>query len=262
MSSASGSGARILAILDLFSEARPEWLPEDMMACLGYSRPTLYRYLKTLKDAGFLVSLPNQGFTLGPRVTELDFLMRRSDPLIAAAEPHLQALAARYPSSVFLTRWYGRKILCVASVVSAEAPKSSYPRGRPMPLGRGAISRVIAAALPRREQEAFLAEYLGDFAGGSGGRGRDEVRGELRAIRREGVAVAHGEVTPGVVGIAAPVLVAERAPIAALCITCNAAELDAARIAEIAADVKSSAAAISAELSAGRAGSEARERTA
>ena len=82
MSSISGSGERILAILDLFREERPEWSPEEMMHTLGYSRPTLYRYLKTLKDAGYLVSLPGQGLTLGPRVTELDFLMQRSDPLI------------------------------------------------------------------------------------------------------------------------------------------------------------------------------------
>ena len=84
MSSVSASGERLLAILDLFSEERPLWSPDEMMATLGYSRPTLYRYLKTLKDSGYLTSLPQSGYMLGPRVTELDFLMRRADPLIAA----------------------------------------------------------------------------------------------------------------------------------------------------------------------------------
>ena len=221
MNSISGSGERILAILDIFDEGQPEWSPEQMMRALGYSRPTLYRYLKTLKDAGYLVSLPGQGFTLGPRVTELDFLMRQSDPLIAAGGPLLRMLAQRFPCSVFITRWYERKILCVASEVSNPAPKSSYPRGRPMPLGRGAISRAIIASLPRPEQEAIVARHLRDL----GGEGATEegVFAHLRAVRRDGVCTAWGEVTPGVVGVASPILAGERAPIAALCLTSNAA---------------------------------------
>ena len=209
MTSVSSSGERILAILDLFSEAHPEWTPEAMMARLGYSRPTLYRYLKTLRDAGFLVSLPQAGWTLGPRVTELDFLMQRADPLIRAGAGELRALAARFPCSAFLVRWYGTRLLCVASEVSAPRPRSSYPRGRPMPLGRGAISRAIVAHLPRRERDALLA--LPEFAGTDAGL--------LRQVRRDGTATARGEVTPGVVGVAAPILAADRAPIAALCLT-------------------------------------------
>jgi DNA-binding IclR family transcriptional regulator len=105
MTSVSGSGERLLAILGLFSEDHSEWTPEDMMQALGFSRPTLSRYLKTLKDAGYLVSLPQSGYTLGPRVTELDFLMRRSDPLIAASDPHLKALAEEFVGSAFVLRF-------------------------------------------------------------------------------------------------------------------------------------------------------------
>jgi DNA-binding IclR family transcriptional regulator len=47
---------RVLAVLEVFCEERLEWTPEDLMRELGYSRPTLYRYLKILKDAGFLMS--------------------------------------------------------------------------------------------------------------------------------------------------------------------------------------------------------------
>ena len=47
------SATRIMAILDVFTEDRLEWTPEELMAELGYSRPTLYRCLKTLREAGF-----------------------------------------------------------------------------------------------------------------------------------------------------------------------------------------------------------------
>ena len=69
--SETNSFERMLAILGLFTETRLEWTPEALMAKLGYSRPTLYRYLKTLKDNGLLVGRPNSGFTLGPKVVEI-----------------------------------------------------------------------------------------------------------------------------------------------------------------------------------------------
>lgn len=248
MSSISGSGERILAILDLFTETRPEWTPESIMGALGYSRPTLYRYLKTLKNAGYLVSLPGEGLTLGPRVTELDFLMRHSDPLIAAGAPFLKILAMRYPGSAFITRWYERKLLCIASEVSDPELRSSYTRGRPMPLLRGAISRVIMAYLPRRDQDAIIAAHLPDLGGP--GTTPTLFHEGLRKIRRAGVCSAWGEVTPGVVGVAAPILMADRTPVGALCLTSTAQGVDALRLSAIERDVKDSAAAMSAMLHA------------
>jgi hypothetical protein len=49
---------RVLAVLEVFTEDRLEWTPEELMQELGYSRPTLYRYLKTLKEAGLLSLCP------------------------------------------------------------------------------------------------------------------------------------------------------------------------------------------------------------
>jgi DNA-binding IclR family transcriptional regulator len=246
MSSISGSGERILAILDLFCEDHPEWAPEQIMVRLGYSRPTLYRYVKTLKNAGYLVSLPGEGLTLGPRVTELDFLRRRSDPLIMAGAGVLKILAGRYPCSAFITRWYERKLLCIASEVSDPELQSSYRRGRPMPLARGAISRVIMAYLPRRDQAALIADHLEELAGPAGT--PTQIYEALRKIRRIGVSTAWGEVTPGVVGVAAPILVGDRVPIGALCLSSNAADVDPLRLSAIERDVKDSAAVISSLL--------------
>jgi DNA-binding IclR family transcriptional regulator len=248
MSSVSGSGERILAILDLFTEARPEWSPEEMMAVLGYSRPTFYRYLKTLKDSGFLTSRPAGGVALGPRVTELDYLMTRSDPMIRFGRPELEQIAQRFPGSAFLVRWYGRKLLCVDSVVSADRPRSSYPRGRPMPLGRGAISRAIVAWLPAPERRRLVEDYLPEFAGVGVGDSVDDVLGALRETRREGVACARGEVTPGVIGVAGPVLGPDRRPQGALCLSSAAGPATEARLDDIRAAMREAAQRLSAAL--------------
>src|ERR1044072_8160978 len=97
---------RLQAVLEVFTEDRLEWTPEELMEELGYSRPTLYRYLKILKDSGFLTSMPNTGFTLGPRVVEMDYLLRKSDNLILSGTPYLQKLTARYECTALLVRWY------------------------------------------------------------------------------------------------------------------------------------------------------------
>jgi DNA-binding IclR family transcriptional regulator len=245
MTSVSGSGERLLAILGLFSEDHSEWTPEDMMQALGFSRPTLYRYLKTLKDAGYLVSLPQSGYTLGPRVTELDFLMRRSDPLIAASDPHLKALAEEFVGSAFVLRFYGQKMLCVASEVSTPEPRSSYPRGRPMPIGKGAVSRAIVAFLPPKERAALVSDYLDAFVTSGIGTTKDAMLTELKHIRRDRVATAHGEVTPGLVGVAAPILAGDSTPIGALCLSTEEANLTKDQLAALRDSIRDRAELIS-----------------
>ena len=235
---------KLLAILALFDEARPGWTAEDLMARTGFTRPTLYRYLKALVGAGMLA---RQGgvYLLGPRVTEMDWLMRRADPVLEAGAPGLRRLTAAHPGTAFLVRWYGQRVLCIASHVSAAAPRSSYPRGRPMPLGRGAASRAILAWLPKR----VLDEIGGPGLSALGADGEDEaaIRARLRQVRREGVAEARGEVTPGVLGLAAPIFDGT-APIAALCFTAEAKDTGAEDVARLRPLIAAEARAISTAL--------------
>lgn len=244
----SNSLERMLSILGLFNEDRLEWTSEEMREQLGYSRPTLYRYLKILADAGLLSSLPPGRFTLGPMVVELDYLLRMSDPLLLAGSAAVDRLAQEFSCTAMLLRWYRDKILCVYSVCSMARPLSSYPRGRPMPLGRGAIGRSIIASLPRRQSLPLIERYRTDFRDVGFGDTIEEIYAGLRRIRRQRVCTAHGEVTPGVVGTAAPILDARSWPVGALCVTVAAAETAEPLIPAIADRVRDSSARISEAL--------------
>jgi DNA-binding IclR family transcriptional regulator len=242
------SADKLLGVLGLFSEERPEWTAEEMIQETGFTRPTLYRYLKSLCETGLVTSVSGSAFSLGPRVTELDYLMRKADPLIRQGQAALVELTEQYTGSAFLVRWYERKILCVSSVASAKEPVTSYPRGRPMPLARGAISRAILAWLSKREQEEIGGSNLAEFARMGTGETVEEIRATLRRVRKEGVAIAHGEVTPGVVGIAAPILDAGSVPAAALCMTVAQTEVTPKQTADLASRVRDMARGISAKL--------------
>ena len=99
---------RMMGILDLFEGGSAEWTVDRLRGELGYSRATLYRYLRALTDAGFLTTLPGIGYTLGPRIIELDFKIRTRDPLIGAARPVMAELAAEISGVALLCRVYRR----------------------------------------------------------------------------------------------------------------------------------------------------------
>ncbi len=244
---AANSLTRVLAVLEVFSEERLEWTPDELMKELGYSRPTLYRYLKSLKDAGFLMPTGHGGFTLGPKVVEMDYLMRKSDALVLHGLPYLKELIKTYSCTALLVRWYGNRILCVASESSTKDPLSSYPRGRPMPLGRGAITRSIMASLPRQRLMPLIASNLPDLRSVGLGDTAEEVYKNLKKIRKTGFAVAYGEVTPGAVGIAAPIFDAAGHPIASVCVTISGNLVTGADIDQIGLQVLRVASQIGAE---------------
>jgi DNA-binding IclR family transcriptional regulator len=214
----TNSQDRLLALLDLFSASRPLWTPDELMRELGYSRPTLYRYLKSLRDVGLLMSTRGGHFTLGPRVLELDYFSRRSDPLMAAAPPHLSRLTTARACTAMIVRWYGDRMLCVGSQSSAPDPIGSYPRGQPVLMGRGAIGRSIMAFLPKLQLMPLVEQHAEDLREVGLGASTDEILVALKRIKRAGIAVAFGEMTPGAVDIAAPILDASY-PVASLCIT-------------------------------------------
>lgn len=247
--SGGNSLERILAVLEVFSEERLEWTPEELMETLGYSRPTLYRYLKTLREAGLLVSTPNAGFTLGPRVVEMDYLLRKSDPFTLRGVSYIETLTAHYDCTALLARWYGSKILCVDSRSSVQEPVTSYPRGRPMPLARGAVGRSVLAFLPRRHQLPTVRKLLPELAAVGLGDTEEQVLESLKRVRKVGVAVAFGEVTPGVVGIAAPVFDARESPLGSLGVTIfGVGQIASGKIDEISAHVRRSASELSKAL--------------
>lgn len=212
----SSSLRRLMSVLDVFSEVRPTWTTDEMVEELGYAKPTLYRYLRILADSGLVASGPHGVFTLGPRVVELDFLMRLSDRLVVEGRGEVERLAQDYPCTAFIARWYRDRMLCVYSEAREDAPLSSYARGRAMPMDRGALARAIIAHLPRRKIQDLLERYApeGDTEGYL-----KEQTSLLRAVRRQGYALAFGEVTPGVTAMASPIFGDATEPVGALCVT-------------------------------------------
>lgn len=217
---------RILGLLDRFDEHSSAWTFDKLYQDLGYPRSTLYRYLKVLTDAGLLTSLPDEGYTLGPRIIELDYRIRTSDPLIRAARPVMKELVREVPGVALLCRRYRQKVLCVHQESSTDDVHSRYERGLARPLLRGAASVVILAYLPAGQIAKLYKLAPRDIEQAGLGASLAEVRAALKACRKKGWVTTTGQVTAGVTGIAAPIFDARRDILGSLSLSVPQASVD------------------------------------
>jgi DNA-binding IclR family transcriptional regulator len=221
---------RMIGILDLFEDNTFCWTVEQLHDRLGFTRSTLYRYLKVLTDAELLTSLPDVGYSLGPRIIELDYTIRRQDPLILASRPAMLELVQEIPGIALLCRRYRDKVLCVHQEQSTATIQSKYERGRARPLLRGAASRIILAYLPMPKIKRLFEEQPAQFAAAGLGSTLNDVRTVLKEIRQTGWDQTTGQVTSGITGIAAPIFDGRENVLGSLSISIPAKGLDAQRI--------------------------------
>ncbi|MPZ39430.1 MAG: helix-turn-helix domain-containing protein [Rhizobiales bacterium] len=242
---------RMVALLDLFEESPSGWTFERIHSRLGYTRSTLYRYLKVLSDAELLSSLPEAGYTLGPRIVELDYEIRAHDPIIRASRPLMRELVQEVPGIALLCRSYRSKVLCVHQERSTTEIESTYERGRTMPLLRGAASRIILANMPSRTIATLFGRQPREFAGAGLGDTLAAVQESLKRIRKAGWDQTTGEVTKGITGIAAPIFGDRDKVLGSLSISFATRSMNAKRIGAIAERVVSCAGIVTQTIARG-----------
>lgn len=207
----------MLSVLDAFSEEKPIRTVEDIADAFGYTRATAYRYVAELCEAGLLTRVAQGAYALGPRIVELDRQIQRSDPLLEIADPVMHGLLQSDRGQVVLIcSLFRDKVLCAHQVGQDRALALSYTRGRPMPLFRGATSKVILAWLPERRLTRLYADNAAEVRKAKLGSTREEFLSSLKAIRRQGYVITRAEVDPGVVGLGVPLFGGEHSVIGSL----------------------------------------------
>jgi DNA-binding IclR family transcriptional regulator len=217
---------RMLAILDLFSEAAPVWTVEEIAAKFGYTRSMAYRYIRELADSGLLTQAETARYSLGPRILQLDRQLRVSDPLLKA----MHAIERDLPQSSgeqmwLLCRLFKDSVTCIEQV-GLLSQGISFLRGYPMPLFRGATSKAILAFLPERQCMRIYLDNPQLVLEAGLGATWSEFKASLRQIRQTGYALSIGEVDPGVFGIAVPILDPHGKVIGSLSVIRPASQLD------------------------------------
>ncbi len=248
-----GGLSRYVSVLRLFSEERADWSVAEMAGALKLPVSTVYRTVREMVATDFLESATAARYRLGACFIEFDRLVRKTDPLYRFGTSLLRdvVVQARVPCVAFLSRLYDDRVMCIADYTSVEdGVHTSYERGRPRPLTRGATAKVILAQLPPRRLSKLLDSASADAT--LVPKSVSKFRDELAAIRKRGYSITRGEVDKKMVGIAAPISVMERALMGSLSLVVPAARLDDMLERRLVLLIVSSAKLLTSELTAQR----------
>jgi len=216
------SFVRMLGILDLFTVEEPIWSIDNLMSRLGLTKATAYRYVKALQDAGFLVTQGSGMLTLGPRCIELDRQIKLVDPLLRICPSIIADIRDEVNGAAVVCRYYGDRVLAVLQDRYDPEIPLQMERGRPFPLFYGAPSKIIVAYLPTNQQKNLLLHYPNEIASAGLGETWPQFKEKLKAIRKTGYCVS-SQLSPLLVGAAAPIFVAPKVITASIClIRCRA----------------------------------------
>lgn len=213
---ADSSLARMLSVLDLFSDQRLHWNAEDISEALGVSLPTSYRYVKTLSDAGMLRRGPDAQFTLGPRIVVLDHYIRQADPVLQRGIPFMRELVNQTGFDCVVSGLYGDQLLDTHREYGSMPADQSYGRGRPRPLFLGAAAKVILAGMPPPQLHRLLDSHVAEVAAAGLPTDWPAFRRYYSQIRKDGHYFSNGELEANLAAIAVPLYQLDGSVIGAL----------------------------------------------
>jgi DNA-binding IclR family transcriptional regulator len=195
------SFARGLRILLTVAD-RGEVRAEELSLLLDTPTSTVYRYLRTLTEFGF-VDRRDGRYLLGPRLVIGTGANVTSEQLIRIADPVLQYLVAETGETAVITRRIGLSAVCLHQVESSQPLRVSLQPGSISPLHAGAIGRVLLAFATPEIIDAAIDRGLEQVTPAT----PDEavLRETLADTRETGLARSEGELISGTVGIAAPI---------------------------------------------------------
>lgn len=145
--------------MEVFAELqradRPQRLSDLARTC-GMSLPTTLRILRVLQDFG-MVSQTDKSYRIGPAVLPAARSYLENDPLVVAARPILQQVAAQTGLTASLYTRLGFERILIARV-DGEAPlRYDLPLGKRLPLTVGAAGKILLASLSEEELQQAVA---------------------------------------------------------------------------------------------------------
>ena len=180
---------------------RGEVRADELSATLDMPLSTVYRFLRTLGEFGFVDRHGGQ-FRLGPKLLIGTGATVSSERLIRHADAALRMLVHETGETAMVVRRIGLSCVCLHQVESDEALRVSLEPGSISPLYAGAAGRVLLGFAPSEVLEEVLAQDLVRITPST----PDEatLRASLATIVMTGMATSDGELIDGSTSMAAP----------------------------------------------------------
>lgn len=145
-----------LAVIEAFDQERPRLTISEVAVRTGLTRAAARRYLLTLSHLGF-VSQDRKMFALTPRVLRLGQSYMHSARLPRIVEPELHKLAFALKEASSAGVLDGNDVICIAATNSGRLVSPALQPGMRVPANCSGNGRVMLAALPPAELDAWIA---------------------------------------------------------------------------------------------------------
>jgi DNA-binding IclR family transcriptional regulator len=205
MSVNSSTATKVLDILLLFDETRPEISSDAIGEAIQTPRSSTYRYIRTLTSKGFLEKGESGKYRLGPVFLQFGNLIYGEQTLGRIALPVMTAIRDKMNETVLLTRRFNHFSVCMERVEGQQAVRITFKLGHTQPLHAGASSKILLAFAGKPVWDVYLSQPLEKFTVNTI-TDPDAMREHLKQIRKQGFCISDGEVDIGAKAVAVPIL--------------------------------------------------------
>jgi IclR family acetate operon transcriptional repressor len=197
---------RLLTILETITEAggQAALTVSEIATATGVPKPSLYRQVNDLVDAGLLEPRENGRYAVGVRARRLSGQYVSQDDVRQLATPLLKKVARDTGAAFFLSRLSGASV----EIIHAEVPVSGvsylHPGIGARPLHACSCGKALAAFSTDKALNQALSGRLRAYTDHTK-TDFETIKSEFQTIRDQGYAECVEELEQGVCSVAAPV---------------------------------------------------------
>lgn len=208
---------RVSVILDCFSHQKAVLSVSELARRTGLAKSTTSRLTTELVKHGFL-ERQGKDLVLGLRFFELGEKASRPRTLRRLTYAHMEGLRRRTGHTVHLAVLDGRHVVYIEILPSRTAPKLPSRVGGRVPAHATGVGKALLAFSDPSVTENIIAGGLTAIGPHTITDG-DALRTALWKVRSAGIAIEQEESGPGVACVAAPILVHDDQPVAAISVS-------------------------------------------
>ncbi|WP_179188795.1 IclR family transcriptional regulator [Kiloniella majae] len=193
-------------LLNLFQVDQANWSQSEIIEITEMSRSTVSRLVRYLVETGYLAEIPKTGrYSLGMAAISLGQRAEAGFDLKSFCQPALAELAEITNETIVLTAFdrKAKSAVCIDQLEGERGGLRVFEKvGAAFPLHAGAAPRVILAALPVKEQDAYLLGELPAFTPRTL-ISPENIRKDIIRIKDDGYCLSIEETYLGAAGMAA-----------------------------------------------------------
>lgn len=203
------SVGKALHLMNSFSDRHFYLTLEEVAEQSAVPKTTAFRLLASLEEYGYIRKTIKEGktyYSLGYAFLTKGNMVAKHLDIRELARDEMRELRDRSDLTVQLAIQDGMHALYVEQFES-WSPIRVFPSiGRRVPLYSAACPRALLAYLPEAEQEKMIGQFNYQEITPNTLRNEKALKEHLREIRNKGYSMSKGELTPGTMALAVPIM--------------------------------------------------------